>query len=196
MMRVLPLLKSRPVATGILLSMAAVGIASLARVVIQVEGVFARQQQSIQQSLNRFARYRAQAELRPDLEARLAQANGIAASLPGLMKADNASAAADRLQGDLKAIVQKGRGEIRAMRPAAPSEVDGFERISVASSFSLPITSLRDVVYSVEAHTPYYFIQQMTITGPHDWPADLKNAPEPKLQIDWTVYALRRSDTQ
>lgn len=196
MMRVLPFLKSRPVAIGILLSMTAAAIATLAGVVIQVEEVFARQQQSIQESLNRLARYHAQAELRPALEGRIAEADGIVTSLPGLMKADNASAAADRLQGDLKAIVQKDRGEIRVMRPAAPSEVDGFERISVTSSFSLPITSLRDVVYSVEAHTPYYFIEQMTITGPHDWPADLKNAPEPKLQIDWTVYALRRSDAQ
>lgn len=158
-----------------------------------VTQAFADQRERIDASLRLLAVYRAQAAMRPRLEKRLKEIHQTAASLPGLMMARNGTVAAAQLQGELQAIVQRNRGQTRQTQILPATFVNGFEQVTVKGQLNVPITSLRDIVYGVETHSPYFYIDRLTITGPREWPADNKPGPEPRLQIEWTVHAFRRS---
>lgn len=186
----MPLIKTRSAAIVILIGVIASGGLG---VIIPITHLFSEQNERIEASLKRLAVYRAETATQPQLEKQLRDMERAAASLPGLIKTENASVAAAQMQGELKTIVERSRGEVRTTQILPSAPVSGFEEVSVKSELSVPITSLRDVLHSVETHVPYFFIERMTITGPRDWPADLKNAPEPRLQINWTVHAFRRS---
>lgn len=190
-MRVFPLLKTRPAAfTAMACILAAIGLICW-DVAERLNSAFANQSERIEQSRARLAVYRAQAKMQPVLATRLTEFQTLIQTLPGLMKSEKASAASAQLQADLRQIVQKNRGEIHNIENLTPAETNGFEQIAVRSAMVIPMMALRDVIYDIEAHTPYYFIDRITITAT----ADTKAATEPRLQIDWTVYGLRRSSS-
>jgi len=189
-MRIGHFLKSRPVAFAAFIGLFAIGSTAI---IVPAVHLFHDQNERIGAALKRLAVYRAQTATRPQLEKRLKAMESTAASLPGLMKTENASIAAAQLQGDIKAFVERNRGEVRTAQILPVTSVNGFEKIAVRNELTIPITSLRDVVYAIETHLPYYFIETMVINGPRDWPQDIDKAPEPRLNINWTVQAFRRS---
>ena len=189
-MRVIQHIKTRSAAIIVLIGLIMSGGLGVS---IPVTSLFSEQNERIDASLKRLAVYRAQTATQPQLERQLRDMERAAASLPGLIKTENASVAAAQMQGELKTIVERSRGEVRTTQILPPASMSGFEQVSVKSELSVPITSLREILHSVETHVPYFFIERMTITGPRDWPSDLKSAPEPRLQINWTVHAFRRS---
>src|SRR5438067_646111 len=79
-----------------------------------VANLFAHQQQRIETALRRLAVYVAENATQPKLEQRLLQIRQATESFPGLMREANATLAGAQLEGDLRAIVQRGRGEIRS----------------------------------------------------------------------------------
>ena len=155
--------------------------------------LLAEQSNRIADSLRQLAQFRAQTSVTSSMSEHLREIQRRAASLPGLLETENPSVAAAELQGEINAIVQRHRGEVTTSQTLPPETVNGFERIAVRNELSVPIMSVRAVVYGVETHVPYLFIERLTISGPRDWPQDIENAPEPKLVISWTVYAFRRS---
>jgi hypothetical protein len=155
--------------------------------------LFDEQRGRIDDALRQLAQYRSQTAETPLLNERLKQIDLQASSLTGLMKAESPSLAAAELQGEINAIVQRHAGEMMTSQTLPPETLNGFDRITVKNELSVPIMSLRAIVYGVETHAPYMFIERMVITGPRDWPQDRTNAPEPRLVVNWTVFAFRRS---
>jgi hypothetical protein len=136
---------------------------------------------------------RARAATLPQRQGELAEMERSAGSLPGLLAGEDAASAAAQIQSAVKAIVERQRGEVRTSQVGEPQTVHGFEQVAVQFQVAIPITTLRDVLYAVETHVPYFFIEDLTISGPRPWPREEPLTVEPRLNIDWALIAYRRS---
>jgi hypothetical protein len=138
------------------------------------------------------ARFRAETAARPYVEKALAALRAQAANLPSFAHGDSDALAEARLQSDVKAMVEHSGGEVRSAFALPPSHEHGLARLSVQYDITVPATHLHELAYAVEAHLPALFIMQSDITAPQTWPTDPK-APEPLLELRWTVSAYRSS---
>lgn len=147
-------------------------------------------------ALTQMALYRAEIGLKPKLETELANLRQRAASGTGLIVADDSALAEAELQREMKSLVENNAGEVRSSQVASKKPVGGLEEIAVQYDLSVPITRLSPLLYAVESHTPYLFIDHATISGALGWqppPQPGKKQPEPKLEVRLTVRAYRWS---
>jgi len=187
-----PFLGRRAALTGISLATAAVVLL----VAVPLIAAFSTQRDEVEDALRQLARYRAEVGLKPQLDAELQTLRQRGATGLGLIVADNAQLAEAQLEHEIKAIVESNGGEVRSSQSNAPKPLGNLERISVQYDLALPITRLSAVIYAVEAHTPYYFIDRADISGPTGWQPQTqlqKSTPEPKLELRWTLHAYRWS---
>ena len=51
--------------------------------------------------------------------------------------------------------------------------------------------SYQDLLYAVEVHAPYFFIDHAEISAPMMAQGDNTKAAEPVLEVRWTIHAYR-----
>lgn len=147
-------------------------------------------------ALSQLALYRAEMDLKPSLEAELTAVRTQAVSGTGLIVADDSALAEAEVQREVKSIVENNVGEIRSTQIASKKPAGGLEEISIQYDLSVPITRLNPLLYAIESHSPYLFIDHATISGGLAWqqpqPAG-KKLTEPKLEVRLTIRAYRWS---
>jgi hypothetical protein len=181
--------------TGALFA-AALGFAGIAFLVLApIVAVFEGQQNRIEATMRQVALHKARAETEPAVAALLKATEDAAAAMPGLLTGESAALAGAQLQRDVRAIVEKMEGRIGSAQVLPPEVENGYERIAVQYTLSLPMIRLRELVYVLESHAPFLFLDDVTIAGPRDWQPDVADAPEPWLEIRWTVHGFRRSES-
>jgi hypothetical protein len=165
--------------------------------VVPVVATFVAQQRVMDDSLNQLAVYRAEAKLQPQLEGELKVLQQRGTTAPGLILADSTALAEAELQRQLKAIVEANAGELQSAQGGASKQIGDLELISVQSDLLVPMTRLSALIYALESHTPYIFIDRADISAPMGWQtqsqAAAKPQPEPKLSVRWTIHAYRWS---
>jgi hypothetical protein len=173
----------------------AAGIAALLLIGIPVGAAFWAVQDETDRALSQLALYRAEMSLKPKLEAERAALQARASSGTGLIVADDSALAEAEIQRDVKSLVENNAGEVRSAQVASKKPVGGLEEIAVQYDLSVPITKLNPLLYAIESHTPYFFIDAATISGALGWqPTQTgKRQPEPKLDLRLTVRAYRWS---
>jgi hypothetical protein len=148
-------------------------------------------------TLNQLALYRSELGSRPQLEKVLADIRQRAASGTGLIVADDSALAEAQIQREMKAIIESNAGEVRSTQVATKKRIRGLEEITVQYDLSVPLTRLSSVLYAIESHTPYLFIDHADIATPMGWPpqagASAKRQIEPNLEVRCTVRAYRWS---
>jgi hypothetical protein len=173
-----------------------IGIAVLIVIGIPVGTAFWAVHSETEDALSQLALYRAEMGLKPKLEAELAAVQMQAASGTGLIVADDSALAEAQVQREVKSLVENNVGEVRSTQVAAKKPVGGLEEISIQYDLSVPITRLNPLLYAIESHAPYLFIDHATISGGLGWqqpqPAGKKQS-EPKLDVRLTVRAYRWS---
>jgi general secretion pathway protein M len=174
---------------------AALAVVSLFAVV-PVAYLFIRQHQDINGATTQISELSAQAAARPQAEAELADARRRASLVPGLMPERNAELAETRLQTEMKSIVESNGGQLRSTQIMAARTQGNFEELSVRYDLTLPITHLKALVYGVESHVPYLFVDDVDITGPANWTPSQTISTEPTLEIRWTIHTYRWAQTQ
>jgi hypothetical protein len=147
------------------------------------------------EALSQLGIYRAEMDLKPKLEAELAATKARAANGTGLIVADDSALAEAELQRDMKSLVENNAAEVRSSQTSSKKAVGGLEEIAVQYDLSVPITRLSPLLYAIESHSPYFFIDQAAISGGLAWqsPQIGKKQPEPKLDVRLTVRAYRWS---
>lgn len=160
-------------------------------VVLPIMAVYASQQQEENDSLYQLALFRAEAAVRPQLETDLQSLRQRGSSTPGLIAADSVSLAQAQLERDIKAIVETNGGEIYSAQIGASSRIGNLDIILIQYDLSIPVTRLSALVYAIESHTPYFFIDRADIAAPAGWQAGGNTPAAPKLEIHWTIRGYR-----
>lgn len=152
---------------------------------------FVGQAADIEGSLHRLAVYRAEAALRPALEAEVKSARQRLAALPGQVAGTSAPLAQASLQSAVKALVDQNGGEIRSAQVIPATRSNGFETIAVQYDLVLPVTHLSALAYAIESNAPDLFIDDADITMPQNWQPGNPQAPEPEVEVRWTIHGYR-----
>jgi hypothetical protein len=145
-----------------------------------------------QDNLADLGRFRAEVASRPLVEHALAIVRSQASSHPAFLHGDSDALVQASLQSDVKAMVEAAGGEVRSAFVLPPTPDHGLDLVSVQYDLMLPVTRLHDLAYAIETHTPYLFVTAAELSAPQNWPTDPK-APEPELELRWTIAAYRWS---
>lgn len=152
---------------------------------------FEAQGQERTDALEQLAVYRKEVASQPAMLQALAQSRLEAASMPGLMRSATDALAAAQLQLLVKQIVEANAGDLRSAQALAPVPANGFTRVSVQCDLTLPTAHLKDLLYTLETHQPYIFIEHIDVNGPLVWQGDASKSPQSVLEVRWTVHAYR-----
>ena len=144
-----------------------------------------------QRSVKLISSLRQTATLRPALEARLKDLEARNRSLPGFVPGNTAALAAATIQSEGKRVIESQGGQIRSTQDLAPSREHGFEKVGVRFDLTTSLEALPRIVYEIEAHIPYYFIDNLEIRAPEDGRPENYVANKPILIIRWDVYGYR-----
>ncbi|MGA7676316.1 MAG: type II secretion system protein GspM [Rhizomicrobium sp.] len=137
----------------------------------------------------------AQAELalKPELEEQFRALSASAATVPGLLSANTAALAQAQLQSDMKSIIDANGGVLLSAQILPPVTMRGFDVVAIQYDLTLPLSRLRSLLYAVETHTPYFFIDEADVQMPPNWRPDNPQMSDPTLEVRWTVHAYRWS---
>lgn len=141
------------------------------------------------------SKYKANIARRGEYEAELARIEQSRHTTSGLIEGDVTAIAAAKMQNDLRTIIEKNDGEIRTTQNLEPTKADPFERIDLSYTLSLPMGKLTDVLYQIETHTPYFFIDKIDIRMPENWQPSDERSIAPKLEVKWVVSGYRWAGT-
>jgi len=161
----------------------------VAAAVLPVCAAFLNQSAQTQAALNRLGRLRARLDERPLLEDELKQATAALAAAPGLVPAQRLPMAQAELQNEIKTLVESESGDIESSQIMAVENKDGFSVIALNYDLTVPAGKLAALAYKIETHQPYLFIGDASVTSPASWESDRPDAPEPMLEVRWTIRA-------
>lgn len=183
-----PRLRRRGLAVLILLTLVVLAWAIIIRPLVEA---FGGQNADVKKSLRLLASYQALVAAQPHIEAELRDMRQRNASASGLVEGSTTALAAAKLQSDLKTIVESNGGAVLSSQNLQPSAANGFEKIEVRYDLSLPLGSLRKVLYQIETHTPYVFIVSMNMRMPQNWQPESTDSPAPRMEAQWVVRGYR-----
>jgi hypothetical protein len=155
--------------------------------------LFAAQASDISDSQEQIADYQAEVGQQPELRARLQALQQSAQSVPGLLTGTNAALAQAQLQSDMKGLIERNGGALLSAQLLPPANANGFDIVSISYDMTVPLGRFRSLLYSVETHTPFYFVNDADFIMPPNWkPGNPQNA-DPAMEVRWTIHAYRWS---
>jgi hypothetical protein len=166
-------------------------LSAVALVVLPVAAMLQSPKAQIEQATRLLATYQAHSALKPEFVAKLTAINHQLATDPGLIAAASAALAQATIQGELQALAARNGATIHSLQSLTGSRNGDYEEIQVRCDLSVPLAHLRDMIYALEAHTPYFFLGDVEIQVPDRvLPPDAKTEP-PQPQLRWTIIAYR-----
>ena len=175
---------------GAFIALGAVFVLFVLLVALPAAALFEGQAEDRHEALAQLAAYRAQEAQRPALAARLAALQEGAKSVPGLLTATSAALAQAQLQSDMKALIDKAGGSLLSAQLLPPTKVKGFDSVAIEYDVTIPLSRFSSLVYAVETHTPYYFIDTADFVMPPNWRPDIRGQ-DPSMEMRMTVHAYR-----
>ncbi|HEY3637383.1 MAG TPA: type II secretion system protein GspM [Rhizomicrobium sp.] len=175
---------------GALLALGALAFLFLLVVALPVFLMFRAQAEERKDELAQLTAYRALEAQRPALSARLAALQEGAKSVPGLLDATSADLAQAQLQSQMKELIDKSGGSLLSAQLLPPTKVQGFDSVSIEYDVTIPLSNFSSLVYAVESHVPYYFVDSADLVMPPNWKPNSPNQ-DPSLEMRWTIHAYR-----
>jgi hypothetical protein len=145
--------------------------------------------------LEQLGAYREQDARKPALQAQLAALQEGAKTVPGLERASSASLAQAELQGDMKELIDKNNGNLLSAQLMPPTKVKGFDQIAIEYDMTIPLSHLTPLLYAVETHTPYFFVDSADLVMPPNWRPS-PQIQDPAMEVRWTIHAYRWSGSK
>jgi hypothetical protein len=177
-------------------ALAIVGAAIFLFVVVPFVIDVAVQQQDIADVKAQITSAQAVLASRPMLEERLQALGADAATVPGLLSAGSAALAQAKLQSAMASIIAANGGTLVSAQLLPPIGERGFDVVAIRYDVTLPLSHLRSLIYGVETHTPYFFIDDADILIQPNWNPSAPGAPAPTVEVHWTVSAYRWSGSR
>ena len=175
---------------GAFLALGAVFLLFIIVVALPVVALFRGQAADRKEALAQLAEYRAQEGQRPALAAQLAALREGAKTVPGLLNASSAALAQAQLQSEMKDLIDKNGGSLLSAQLLPPTTVKGFDSVSIEYDLTIPLSNFSSLVYAVETHVPYYFIDSADFVMPPNWRPNSPTA-NPSMEMRWTIHAYR-----
>jgi general secretion pathway protein M len=172
------------------LALVIVGVAIAGGIVTAIAAVSQADRDSIEQSLDQLSSYRATIAARPQIETELKRLQQEAGSLPGLVPGANAPLAAANMQNEIRVIVSQAGGEIRSSQNLPPAVTEGFEKIEIAYDIALPMNRVSQLIYQLETHTPYLFVDRVDLEAPQNASPRSENVV-PRIEAHWIIRGYR-----
>jgi uncharacterized membrane protein len=122
--------------------------------------------------------------------ARLAALQQGAKSVPGLLTASSAALAQAQLQSDMKELIDRSGGALLSAQLLPPTKVKGFDSVAIEYDLTIPVSRFSSLVYAVETHTPYYFVDSADFVMPPNWRPN-PQGQDPSMEMRWTIHAFR-----
>lgn len=186
-MNVPPVLRGRRgafIAVGVVLLLFVIAVA------LPVVALFRGQAADRKEALAQLSQYRAQEGQRPALAAQLAALREGAKTVPGLLNASSAALAQAEFQSEMKELIDKNGGSLLSAQLLPPTKVKGFDSVSIEYDLTIPLSNFSSLVYAVETHVPYYFIDSADFVMPPNWRPNSPR-PNPSMEMRWTIHAYR-----
>lgn len=152
---------------------------------------FVATKQSQSDAINSLAIYQSEIRADGDIQKeweRLVQNSSLSR---GLMSGSSTEQAQAQLQTEIKDIIENNNGQVRSALPLPPSPTGGTDRVSIQYDITLPASHLLDVLYAIENHVPYLFIENVNISAPPAGYGLASTATEINLEIRWTITGYR-----
>lgn len=186
-MNVPAFLRGRP---GAFIALGAACLVFAIAIALPVSILFRGQAEDQKEALAQLAAYRRQEAQRPALAAQLAALREGAKSVPGLLDASSAALAQAQLQSEIKDLIDKDGGSLLSAQLLPPTTVKGFDAVAIEYDVTIPLSNFSALVYAVETHVPYYFIDSADFVMPPNWHP---NSPttDPAMEMRWTIHAYR-----
>jgi hypothetical protein len=180
---------------GAYLALGALAFLFLIVVALPVAAMFQAQAEDQRQALVQLEAYRAEEARRPGLASRLAALQQGAKSVPGLLTASSPALAQAQLQSDMKGLIDRNGGSLLSAQLLPPTKVKGFDSVAIQYDLTIPLSRFSGLVYGVETHVPYYFVDSADLVMPPNWKP---NSPtqDPSMEIRWTIHAYRWRGSQ
>jgi hypothetical protein len=175
---------------GAFLALGAIVLLFAVVVALPVAALFRTQANERAEALDQLAAYRAQDAQRPALVARLAALQQGAKSVPGLLTASSAALAQAQLQSDMKELIDRNGGALLSAQLLPPTKVKGFDSVAIEYDLTIPVSRFSALVYAVETHTPYYFVDSADFVMPPNWRPNPQGV-DPSMEMRWTIHAFR-----
>jgi general secretion pathway protein M len=175
---------------GALSVVALAAAAFLVLVALPVLAAFEAQSEERDAALDEFATFRTEVASGPAMQRALAAVRIQASAVPGLMRSATPALAAAQLQTEIKQLVEANAGDLRSAQAISPTREKGFDRVAIQCDLTVPVAHLKDLLYAVEVHAPYFFIDHAEISAPMPQ-ADNTQSGEQMLEVRWTVHAYR-----
>ena len=151
--------------------------------------LYSGQREEANENLRQLAVYKGEIDAKPEVERAYASLKARVAAMPGVLHAEGGAPAEAQVESQLKEIVESSGGEVRSAQAMPTSSSNGFEIVSVECDLTVPASRLRDLLYAIETHRPYLFIETADITAPLSW--DPKSNAEPSYEVRWGLRAYR-----
>jgi hypothetical protein len=180
---------------GAFIALGAMAFLFLALVALPLAVMFRSQVSDREQAMAQLQTYQAEEARRPALAARLAALQEGAKSVPGLLTGTSAALAQAQLQSEMKELIDRNGGSLLSAQLLPPTKVKGFDSVAIQYDLTIPLSRFSGLVYAVETHVPYYFVDSADFVMPPNWRA---NAPtqDPSMEMRWTIHAYRWRGSQ
>ena len=180
---------------GAYLALGALAVLFFIVVALPLAAMFHAQTEDRQQALAQLQAYRAEEARRPGLASRLAALQQGAKSVPGLLTAPSPALAQAQLQSDMKEMIDRNGGSLLSAQLLPPTKVKGFDSVAIQYDLTIPLSRFSGLVYAVETHVPYYFVDSADLVMPPNWKP---NSPtqDPSMEMRWTIHAYRWRGSQ
>ena len=142
-------------------------------------------------SLKLIANLREAATRRPALESEFKALEARSKALPGYIPGNTPALAAATVQSEVKRIVESKGGQVRSTQDLAPTREHGVEKIGVRFDMTTSLEALPTIVYEIESHSPYLFIDNLEIRAPEDARPETYVTNKPIMIIRWDVFGYR-----
>jgi len=180
---------------GAFIAVGAIAFLFLVLVALPLAAIFRAQAEDREEALAQLEAYRAEEARRPALQARLAALQEGAKSVPGLLTATSAALAQARLQSEMKELIDRNGGSLLSAQLLPPTKVKGFDAVAIQYDVTIPLSRFSGLVYAVETHVPYYFVDSADFVMPPNWRASLAQQ-DPSMEMRWTIHAYRWRGSQ
>ncbi len=178
---------------GAFIALGAAVVLVLVVVGLPIAMLFSAQAHDIRESEDTIAQYQSEIGQRPQLEDRLQALRQSAQSVPGLLSGTSAALAQAQLQSDMKVLIEHNGGTLLSAQLLPPARANGFDLVSISYDMTVPLGRFRALLYSVETHTPFYFVNDADFIMPPNWrPGNPQNA-DPAMEVRFTIHAYRWS---
>ena len=175
---------------GAFIALGAIGFLFLIVVALPLAAMFQSQSEDRADALAQLESYRAEEARRPALAARLAALQEGAKSVPGLLTGTSAALAQAQLQSDMKELIDRNGGSLLSAQLLPPTKVKGFDSVAIQYDVTIPLSRFSGLVYAVETHVPFYFVDSADFVMPPNWHQNSPNQ-DPSMEMRWTIHAYR-----